>query len=81
LQEGPCAEIFACGPHPMLRAAANEALARGIPCQVSLEQRMACGMGACLGCAYQVRRPDGSTTYAHVCTNGPVFDAQQVVWS
>lgn len=80
LDEGPCAEIFACGPHPMLRAAAAEALRRDIPCQVSLEQRMACGIGACLGCAYRVRRADGSETYAHVCVDGPVFDAREVVW-
>ena len=80
LNEGPCAEIFACGPHPMLRAVAMEAMGRNIPCQVSLEQRMACGMGACLGCAYKVRRADGSENYAHVCTDGPVFDARKVVW-
>ena len=80
LHEGPCAAIFACGPHPMLRAVAAEAMAREIPCQVSLEQRMACGMGACLGCAYKIRRDDESETYAHVCTDGPVFDARKVVW-
>lgn len=81
LAEGPCETIFACGPHPMLRATAEKAMARGIPCQVSLEQRMACGMGACLGCAYKIRRADGSETYAHACVDGPVFDAREVVWS
>lgn len=80
LDAGPCAEIFACGPHPMLRATAAEAMKRGIPCQVSLEQRMACGIGACLGCAYKVRRTDGSETYVHVCSDGPVFDAREVIW-
>lgn len=76
----PCAAVFACGPKPMLKAVAKEALAREIPCQVSLEERMACGVGACLGCATKIRRPDGTDTYAHVCTDGPVFDAQVVVW-
>lgn len=80
LDQGPCATIFACGPHPMLKAIAAEALRREIPCQVSLEQRMACGMGACLGCAHRVRRADGSETFAHVCVDGPVFDAREVVW-
>ena len=81
LGEGNCAAIFACGPLQMLQATAVEAMRRGIPCQVSLEQRMACGMGACLGCAYKIRRADGSETYAHVCVDGPVFDAREVVWS
>jgi len=80
LDERPCAAIFACGPRPMLRATAEEAMRRGIPCQVSMEQRMACGMGACLGCANKIRRPDGAETYAHVCVDGPVFDAREVVW-
>jgi len=80
LDEGPCAAVFACGPHPMLKATAAEAMRRGIPCQVSLEQRMACGMGACLGCAYKILRADGSETYAHVCVDGPVFDAKDVIW-
>jgi len=81
LDAGPCLEIFACGPKPMLRAVAAEAQRRGLPCQVSLEQRMACGMGACLGCAQKIRRPDGSESYAHICTDGPVFDAREVVWA
>ncbi len=78
--EGPVGAIFACGPKPMLRATADVAQARGIACQLSLEQRMACGIGACLGCAQKIRRPDGSETYAHVCSDGPVFDAEVVVW-
>lgn len=78
--EGLCAAIFACGPRPMLQAVAAEAIRRGIPCQVSLEERMACGVGACLGCATKIRRSDGSETYAHVCSDGPVFDARVVVW-
>ncbi len=65
--------ICACGPVPMLRAVADLAGARGIPCQVSVETIMACGLGACLGCAVEMEgKPDG---YGHVCRDGPVFDA------
>lgn len=67
-------EIFACGPMPMLKAVAEEAGSRGLRCQVSVEQRMACGVGACLGCA--VRTSDGSC--AMVCRDGPVFEAERI---
>lgn len=72
--------IFACGPTPMLKAVAAIAEKRGIACQVSLEERMACGIGACLGCAVTILR-DGKEVYGHVCKDGPVFDAQQVVFA
>jgi dihydroorotate dehydrogenase electron transfer subunit len=71
--------IYTCGPQGMLRAVASWAAARNIPCQVSLEARMACGMGACLGCS--LARPDDSGQgYAKVCQDGPVFEAQEVAW-
>ena len=69
--------VLACGPKPMLRNVAKVAAAFGVPCQVSLEERMACGVGACLGCA--VQRADGSIK--HVCKDGPVFDAEEVDWN
>lgn len=69
--------ILACGPKPMLRGVAEAAGEYGVPCQVSLEERMACGVGACLGCA--VPMADGSMK--HVCKDGPVFDAQEVDWN
>ena len=73
------AMIYTCGPQGMLRAVASWAAARSVPCQVSLEARMACGMGACLGCS--VARPDdGGQGYAKVCQDGPVFEAQEVAW-
>jgi dihydroorotate dehydrogenase electron transfer subunit len=73
------AMIYTCGPQGMLRAVASWAAAGDIPCQVSLEARMACGMGACLGCS--VARPDDSGLgYAKVCQDGPVFEAQEVAW-
>lgn len=68
--------ILACGPLLMLKSVAAVAARYGIPCQVSLEERMACGVGACLGCA--VRMKNGEMK--HVCKNGPVFDAQEVEW-
>ncbi len=71
--------IYACGPRPMLHAAAKLAESRGIPCQVSMEERMACGIGACLGCAIKLRGISGDY-YGHVCCDGPVFDASSIVW-
>lgn len=69
--------ILACGPKPMLRGVAAAAGEYGVPCHVSMEERMACGVGACLGCAIQMA--DG--TMKHVCKDGPVFDAQEVDWN
>ena len=63
--------VLACGPKPMLKNVADVAAEYGVPCQVSMEERMACGVGACLGCAIQMA--DG--TMKHVCKDGPVFDA------
>jgi dihydroorotate dehydrogenase electron transfer subunit len=80
LEESPCDAVYACGPTPMLKLVSAEAEKRGVRCMVSLEERMACGIGACLGCACKTRREDGSETYSHVCKNGPVFDSREVVW-
>ena len=65
----------------MLKAVAALCAQRKIPCYVSLEQRMACGVGACLGCATPLRWPDGTVHYGHVCKDGPVFPAADVVFS
>lgn len=70
--------IMACGPAPMLRAVQTLANERGIPCQLSLEERMGCGIGACLGCNVKVNLADGSWTYKRVCKDGPVFDSKEV---
>ena len=69
--------VLACGPRPMLRNVARAAEEFGIPCQVSMEERMACGVGACLGCA----TPMADGTMKHVCKDGPVFDAREVDWN
>jgi len=71
--------LFSCGPSPMLEAAAKLARAKGIPHYVSLENRMGCGMGACRSCVVLVR--DGEIEiYKTVCNDGPVFDADDLVW-
>jgi len=75
------ATLYACGPEGMLAAVARIAAARDLPCQVSLEGYMACGVGACLGCvapgrAHTPQTPD----YRCVCTEGPVFEAAELKW-
>jgi dihydroorotate dehydrogenase electron transfer subunit len=70
-------EMFACGPTPMLKAAAAVARRFAIPCQVSLEEFMACAVGGCAGCAVKVMTPSGPSM-KRVCVDGPVFDAKAV---
>lgn len=69
--------VLACGPKPMLRSVARVAEEFGIPCLVSMEERMGCGVGACLVCACDMA--DG--TRKHVCKDGPVFDSKEVDWN
>ena len=68
--------LYVCGPMPMMKAVARLARERGIPCEVSLENRMACGVGACLCCVEEMA--DGHNRC--VCTEGPVFDTKQLNW-
>jgi dihydroorotate dehydrogenase electron transfer subunit len=70
-------EIFACGPTPMLKACAEVARDFGVPCQVSLEEFMACAVGGCAGCTVLVQTPQGPAM-KRVCVDGPVFDAETV---
>jgi dihydroorotate dehydrogenase electron transfer subunit len=70
-------EVFACGPTPMLEAMARVARRHGVPCQVSLEEFMACAVGGCAGCAVRVQTPAGPAM-KRVCVDGPVFDAATV---
>jgi dihydroorotate dehydrogenase electron transfer subunit len=71
--------VFACGPTPMLEAVAALAARYDLPCQISLEEFMACAVGGCAGCAVKIRTPGGDTMQ-RVCVDGPVFDAATVVW-
>jgi len=67
--------IYACGPKPMLKEISRIAAQYHIPAQISLEAHLACGIGACLGCAVKTK-----TGYQRVCQEGPVFRAQEIVW-
>ncbi len=69
--------IFSCGPHVMLEAVAKLAKEYDLPCQVSLEEYMACAVGGCAGCVVKVATPEGEAM-KRVCVDGPVFDAYQV---
>ena len=69
--------VYACGPRPMLASVAEMCRNASVACMVSLEAHMACGLGACLGCA--VHGADGR--YLHVCKDGPVMDAGEVAWN
>jgi dihydroorotate dehydrogenase electron transfer subunit len=71
--------VFACGPHPMLAATAALAREYDLPCQVSLEEFMACAVGGCAGCTVEINTPAGPAM-KRVCVDGPVFDAQTVNW-
>lgn len=72
--------IFACGPMPMLRALKEYATKEGIKAYISLEEHMACGVGACLGCVVKTKEVDhhSHVNNARICTDGPVFEAQEV---
>jgi dihydroorotate dehydrogenase electron transfer subunit len=72
--------IFGCGPMPMAYAVAALARRHGIACQLSLETRMACGVGACLGCVIGIKGRPVYDPYERVCVEGPVFDAREIDW-
>jgi dihydroorotate dehydrogenase electron transfer subunit len=72
--------IYACGPAPMLKRLHDMLHGQRVFCQVLLEERMACGVGACLGCAVEAKAPDGKLRYLRVCADGPVFNISDVVW-
>ena len=72
--------VYACGPYGMLRAVARLFDNGRTKCFVSLEERMACGYGVCLGCAVEIRTSANETRFDRVCVEGPVFDSRVVVW-
>ncbi|MEA3493391.1 MAG: dihydroorotate dehydrogenase electron transfer subunit [Candidatus Margulisiibacteriota bacterium] len=67
--------IYACGPKPMLKAITDIAFQNKIDCQVSMEQKMACGIGTCLGCVIKTK-----SGYQKVCSDGPVFKGNDIIW-
>ena len=79
IEEGKFDCIYACGPLPMLKAVREKEIKKDIPCQISLEERMGCGLGVCLGCAVKTARSSKENPeYWHVCKGGPVFEAKDV---
>ncbi len=79
LDKGDYDAVLACGPKAMLKAVAESCASHHVPCQVSMEERMGCGIGACLVCACKTKK-DGKEEMRHVCKDGPVFRAEEVVW-
>jgi dihydroorotate dehydrogenase electron transfer subunit len=71
------AVIYACGPRAMLAAVSRIAAEHSIPCYVSMEERMACGLGACMGCSI----PQKAGGYKRACKEGPVFDSREIEWA
>lgn len=80
VEQGRISAVYACGPMSMLKNIAGICKAKNIYCEISLEERMACGIGACLGCACRTVRND-EEYFAHVCKDGPVFNAEEVVFN
>jgi dihydroorotate dehydrogenase electron transfer subunit len=76
----PDTMIYTCGPKAMVKTLSKILKGSKFHCQASLEERMACGTGACVGCAIAIRNNQGNLTYKRVCADGPVFDIRQIVW-
>ena len=73
--------VYACGPEAMMRAVGDICIARGVECQLALERHMACGMGTCQSCVVKIRdASEQGWSYKLCCSDGPVFDARDVVW-
>jgi dihydroorotate dehydrogenase electron transfer subunit len=80
--------LYTCGPEPMMKRVADIALRRNLPCQVAVERAMACGMGTCQSCCIRVKKPDPAQPplpgsdwcYRLTCTDGPIFQAAQLLW-
>jgi len=73
--------VYACGPEPMMRAVGQTCIERGIECQLAMERHMACGMGTCQSCVVKTRSDDKQGwAFRLCCTDGPIFDARDIVW-
>ncbi|HEY3787268.1 MAG TPA: dihydroorotate dehydrogenase electron transfer subunit [Urbifossiella sp.] len=80
LKRKPGFVMIGCGPEPMLHSLKKLAAKWDVPCQVSLETPMACGVGICFSCVTKVKTPDGGWDYKRVCVDGPAFDAAGLAW-
>jgi dihydroorotate dehydrogenase electron transfer subunit len=72
--------VVCCGPEPMMAAVAAVTQQRNVPCELSLETPMACGIGICFTCVAKVKQPDGTWDYKRTCVEGPVFPAEKIIW-
>ena len=72
--------VYACGPEGMLKAVAEVTAHYNLDCEMSLEERMACGIGTCYSCTVTIQLPDGTTQKKRVCREGPVFQARDIQW-
>lgn len=72
--------IYACGPKPMLKAVQRLSKEMGVPCYLSMEERMGCGIGACLVCTCKTKAEGDGWKYSHVCKDGPVFNGDEVIF-
>lgn len=81
LAQNTCDVVYTCGPKVMMKRVAAMAEEKGIPCYVSMEERMGCGVGACLGCTCKTKDADGTPHMTRVCLNGPVFLSTEVDWT
>ena len=77
---GKSIRVVTCGPEIMMEKVADVCRQRGIDCQVSMETPMACGIGICFSCVAKVNQPDGEWDYKRTCVEGPIFDADKIVW-
>ncbi|MDA3924728.1 MAG: dihydroorotate dehydrogenase electron transfer subunit [Kiritimatiellae bacterium] len=73
-------EMFSCGPDAMLKAVGEMAIKSNSKAWLSLDKHMVCGVGACLACVQKLHKPDGSTWIGRVCSDGPIFEAGEIVW-
>ena len=73
-------QVVCCGPEPMMEAVAKVTANADVPCRVSLETPMACGIGICFTCVAKVRDDSGEWDYKRTCVDGPVFDAELIEW-
>ena len=72
--------VYGCGPKPMLASLSDLVAEKDLPCEISMEERMGCGIGACLVCACKTKGNDGKEKYSHVCIDGPIFKAGEVIF-
>jgi dihydroorotate dehydrogenase electron transfer subunit len=80
LEKSPDAHVVCCGPERMMQAVAEQCARHAVPCEVSLETPMACGLGICFSCVTRLRDETGEWDYRRTCVEGPVFDAARIVW-